>query len=71
MCHIYLFIYFLPLNFSLLCRDYLSRNVRSNTGNPDSSSDSDAATFDPVTLRRETLAAAAERRLQRQSDPAH
>ncbi|XP_037622255.1 E3 ubiquitin-protein ligase AMFR-like [Sebastes umbrosus] len=48
-------------------KNYLTRN--SNSGNPDSS-DSDALTFDSVTLRRETLASAAERRLQRQSDSA-
>ncbi|KAM9351965.1 E3 ubiquitin-protein ligase AMFR [Symphorus nematophorus] len=52
-------------------RDYLSRGIRSSTGNPGSSSDSDAGTFDSVTLQRETLAAAAERRLQRQSDPTY
>ncbi|XP_044048254.1 E3 ubiquitin-protein ligase AMFR-like [Siniperca chuatsi] len=52
-------------------RDYLlTRSTRSHTGSHESS-DSDALTFDPVTLRRETLAAAAERRLQRPSDSAH
>ncbi|XP_070763731.1 E3 ubiquitin-protein ligase AMFR [Enoplosus armatus] len=52
-------------------RDYLlTRSTRPDTGNHDSSEDG-AFTFDPVTLRRETLAAAAERRLQRQSDSAH
>uniref|UniRef100_UPI0037E7B87B E3 ubiquitin-protein ligase AMFR n=1 Tax=Semicossyphus pulcher TaxID=241346 RepID=UPI0037E7B87B len=50
-------------------RDYLTRSTRSNTGNVDSL-DSDALTFDTVTLRRETLAAAAERRLHRQPDSA-
>ncbi|XP_041652141.1 E3 ubiquitin-protein ligase AMFR-like [Cheilinus undulatus] len=50
-------------------RDYLSRSSRSNTGNTDSS-DRDASTSDPLSLRRETLAAAAERRLQRQPDSA-
>ncbi|XP_033491985.2 E3 ubiquitin-protein ligase AMFR-like [Epinephelus lanceolatus] len=49
-------------------RDYLTRNTSSN--NPDSSLVSNALTSDPVTLRRETLASAAERRLQRQSDSA-
>ncbi|XP_071316650.1 E3 ubiquitin-protein ligase AMFR-like [Trachinotus anak] len=49
-------------------RDYLTR--KSNTGNPDGL-DSNALTSDPVNLRREMLAAAAERRLQRQSDFTH
>nr|XP_020490652.1 E3 ubiquitin-protein ligase AMFR-like isoform X1 [Labrus bergylta] len=51
-------------------RDFLSRSTRSTTGNMDAS-DRDASTSDPLTLRRETLAAAAERRLQRQPDSAH
>uniref|UniRef100_A0A3B4YG10 Autocrine motility factor receptor a n=1 Tax=Seriola lalandi dorsalis TaxID=1841481 RepID=A0A3B4YG10_SERLL len=49
-------------------RDYLTR--KSNPGNPDAL-ESDALTSDPVNLRREMLAAAAERRLQRQSDFSH
>ncbi|XP_029378984.1 E3 ubiquitin-protein ligase AMFR isoform X2 [Echeneis naucrates] len=49
-------------------RDYLTR--KSNTGNPNMS-DGDALTSDPLNLQRETLAAAAERRLQRWSDSAH
>ncbi|GAA6229805.1 E3 ubiquitin-protein ligase AMFR-like [Lates japonicus] len=51
-------------------RDYLSRNSRSNTENPDAL-DGDTLTSDPVNLRRETLASAAERRLQRPSDSTH
>lgn len=50
-------------------RDYLSRSTRPGSENPDSSNNN-PLTFDLVTLRREMLAAAAERRLQRQPDPA-
>ncbi|XP_040893492.1 autocrine motility factor receptor a [Toxotes jaculatrix] len=51
-------------------RAYLTRNTRSSKGNPDAL-DSDALASDPMNLQRETLAAAAERRLQRLSDFTH